>query len=361
MNLIVGGDFNCVMNIHLDNLGGNPHPTKEVNALNTFVSQLNLYDLWRDHNGEIKEFTWRHKSKPIMRRIDYLFANNHLAEKCTSCAIINMPLTDHKSVLCDIAVTEYEFGRSYWKFNNSLLNDIRYIELMNTNINNIIDEFGETLGPQCLWEYCKAAIKNITISYSKRKSTIESQEIRDITDRLTTASRLLSQNPKDIHLTSIVKQLEMELDARHLQKCKGAQIRSKQIWAQEGERNSKYFLRLEKVRGRKKIMPELRKRDGTVSYNQNEIRDEQVLFYKTLYQKKDDFNDEKCKEFIQNLNLPKLDDNDREHLDSDINLADIATALKAMKNDSSPGSDGLTAAWYKMFWSRIKKYTSGFF
>ena len=35
---------------------------------------------------------------------------------------------------------------------------------------------------------------------------------------------------------------------------------------------------------------------------------------------------------------------------------ECASALKAMKNNKSPGSDGITTEFYKIFWSEIKSY-----
>ena len=34
-------------------------------------------------------------------------------------------------------------------------------------------------------------------------------------------------------------------------------------------------------------------------------------------------------------------------------LKECAEALKGMKNDSSPGCDGLTVGWFKMFWPKM--------
>ena len=35
---------------------------------------------------------------------------------------------------------------------------------------------------------------------------------------------------------------------------------------------------------------------------------------------------------------------------------ELATALKDMKNKKSPGSDGLTTEFYKLFWNNIKQF-----
>lgn len=45
----------------------------------------------------------------------------------------------------------------------------------------------------------------------------------------------------------------------------------------------------------------------------------------------------------------KLDDGDRELCDSDITVAEIEQAIDQLKPDRNPGSDGLTANFYRVF------------
>ena len=35
-------------------------------------------------------------------------------------------------------------------------------------------------------------------------------------------------------------------------------------------------------------------------------------------------------------------------------MHEFSVALRGMKNEASPGLDGLTAAWYKVFWIKIQ-------
>jgi hypothetical protein len=43
-------------------------------------------------------------------------------------------------------------------------------------------------------------------------------------------------------------------------------------------------------------------------------------------------------------------------LDSKLTELEFTTALKSMNNNKSPGSDGLTTEFYKVFWNDIKYY-----
>ena len=52
--------------------------------------------------------------------------------------------------------------------------------------------------------------------------------------------------------------------------------------------------------------------------------------------------------------MPQLNDEEKNNCDRELDILELGKALQQMKNDSSPGSDGLTAAWYTFFWPKIK-------
>ena len=60
------------------------------------------------------------------------------------------------------------------------------------------------------------------------------------------------------------------------------------------------------------------------------------------------------KHFLNGSNYNKLSEVDRDLCDTPLNLAELGAALKLLKNDSSPGSDGITAGFYKIFWQKLK-------
>ena len=64
--------------------------------------------------------------------------------------------------------------------------------------------------------------------------------------------------------------------------------------------------------------------------------------------------EEEVKHFLNGSTYNKLSDVDRDVCDTPLNLAKLGAALKHIKNDSSPGSDGITAGFYKMFCQKLK-------
>ena len=59
-NIIMGGDFNCPLNINLDKKkGGIQVPRRHVvKCIEEIQDEFNLHDIWRIENPSQKSFTW---------------------------------------------------------------------------------------------------------------------------------------------------------------------------------------------------------------------------------------------------------------------------------------------------------------
>ena len=77
-------------------------------------------------------------------------------------------------------------------------------------------------------------------------------------------------------------------------------------------------------------------------------------YYKQLYkyQKIDTKNIEQFNKSIDK----KLTDDNKNSIEGPVSEYECATALKAMQNNKSPGSGGITTEFYKIFWCDIKSY-----
>ena len=169
-----------------------------------------------------------------------------------------------------------------------------------------------------------------------------------------TKEKIEESNGKDLSIDEKLVETktyyEAQIDTLLEKRVKGSIIRSKSKWYEEGEKaSSKYFFNLEKVRYSNKMIKKLITEDNTVVREQKDIIAEQYKFYKKLYT-----SDPKIYFMYTNNENIKLDDVEKNQLDSRLTLQEVTQAIRQMKSDSSPGPDGLTAAFYKVFWSRVK-------
>ena len=90
---------------------------------------------------------------------------------------------------------------------------------------------------------------------------------------------------------------------------------SKCGWIENGERPRKCFFNLEKRNFNKKTIGELRLQDGSTTKNEKLILNHIEAFYKELLKSQIPFNDDTYDNFVQNLQLPKLSDDERDKLE----------------------------------------------
>ena len=356
-NLCIMGDFNMVMNNDIDIISGLDHKKEEVEMFKRKMVNLNLYDTWRLFNPDNKEYTWHRKSPMIARRLDYIFSNSDLFDKIISCEIMSAPATDHRAVIAEVQFTQVKRGPYYWKFNNSLLKDIEYVNGVHELIDGLLGDMEQSENDyQLLWDLCKIRIREFSIQFSKEKAKQFKSRIHWLSSKVDDLHKKIAQSPGNMTLVNEMEKTRMELDLAHVAKSKGAQVRAKVNWIENGEKCTKYFLNLEKSRAGKKIITRLKKQDGEVTCDQKEILNIQYEFYKDLYHGKVDFsqNEDILSQFIDEVQIPKLSEEDQLSCEGLITTEEAWLALKCMKNGSAPGSDGLTVEFYKCFWRKLK-------
>lgn len=189
------------------------------------------------------------------------------------CDIIPAPSTDHSAITLSFNTFENERGGpSFWKFNNSLIENERYI----VELKNIIQDLKTSLdreriqNPQLRWELIKYEIRKFLIIFSKelarnRKKAYQQleSEIKNIENKIEWEKDELLYAQHD----NLLKSLEVE--SNYI--TEGIIIRSKATWYEQGEKSTKYFLNLERRNKTKTHVRKLNNDDGTETTDPNEI------------------------------------------------------------------------------------------
>ena len=135
----------------------------------------------------------------------------------------------------------------------------------------------------------------------------------------------------------------------------GAKIRSRARWIEEGEKSTKYFCNLEKSNFANNTIKELKTLSGEHVTSNKEILKEQYKFYNKLYES-DNISENNIKKYLSKIeNLNKLKEEEANNLEGEITEAECKNALKNMKLNKSPGSDGIPVEFYINFWENIKQ------
>ena len=123
---------------------------------------------------------------------------------------------------------------------------------------------------------------------------------------------------------------------------------------EQGEKSTKFFLNLEKQRGNQNRIRKLIVNEKEIN-NETEILNQIKLFYETLFQKPSlKYSTDDINHFLNIVNIPKLSADQVILCDIELTEKDLYDSMKSMKNDKSPGNDGLTKEFYVTFWDDIK-------
>ena len=196
----------------------------------------------------------------------------------------------------------------------------------------------------------KQKIKLLTMEISRNLNCKQNKKEIDRLERKLDKLKLIANETDEINTQ--IKQLEGLIKNYYNKKTEAEKIRSRVKWAEEGEKSTRYFFNLEKKRGQEKLWYRIKTTDGNYKYDIDSIMNEQVDFYFKLFQSEgwDENSAHELTRYIVN----KLDNNEKETLDEDINLDEISKVIKILKPNKSPGEDGIISEFYQLFWQDIK-------
>ena len=346
-SIIWGGDFNCVLDIYMDKKGGRSTTHRNsVATINEIMDEFNLIDVWRFKNPKLCKYTWH--SRNIFCRLDFFLITNNLVAQVNKCTISPGFKTDHSALSLNLTLVNETRGRGFWKFNTSLLQDDIYAELIRNCIQQNKSTYFDTLDPNTFWDFLKCQMRSVTIQYSIKKSKESRLLEANLVKRLDHLQSEYTTNPS----ASVLEQIKLckdELDLLYEKKTNGVIVRSRANWFENGEKNTKFFINLEKRNQKQKLITNIYNDNGDLVSSTKEILNTAKDYFKSIYTS--------CNPPQTNFGnlLPgdsenvKLSLNEQEKCEGLITINECLESLKTMKNNKSPGTDGFPSEFYKHF------------
>ena len=127
------------------------------------------------------------------------------------------------------------------------------------------------------------AIRGFTIKFSKIKAKRRRNEEHILQNKANQLLKQTEKNPSDKKVLNDLYITNLRLWALMHQKTKGAILRSRARWQEQGEHNTKYFLNLEEWNHCRKNVTKWKINDNEYKLNQFEILSKERKFYATLY------------------------------------------------------------------------------
>ena len=212
--------------------------------------------------------------------------------------------------------------------------------------------------PHLLWEMIKINVKELTQIYckAKRKKLADRNEL--LRNQLQLLEDQLVKEPNKEEVMREIGTVKGELEVLEIAAARGAQIRARMEDIEDGEKCNSYFLSMEKHRANINTIKSLTGEDGRLITKEKEIVEEIGKRFEVRYnkvQKSREFISNAMRNFTRELNLPSLDEEERERIDAALSVEEISNSLKSMKHGSAPGGDGIPVEFYKVFWVHLKE------
>ena len=99
-------------------------------------------------------------------RIDFFLIAQHLTKwvERVETQVSNAP--DHRAVRLTLLIAQVSRGPGLWKFNNSLLEDGKYVDLIRENYTVISERYASLEDKKLKWELIKMELRSLTIPYA---------------------------------------------------------------------------------------------------------------------------------------------------------------------------------------------------
>ena len=161
-------------------------------------------------------------------------------------------------------------GKGYWKLNTSFLSEVEYVNIIKSTIQNVKEEYqhDKTVNDSLLWEMIKLKVREQSLKYAAAKKAKISRNSEELENKISELESLADSfvtdedRKQDVLRELNLKRMEVEKIIEYHRK--GEILRSKCRWFNEGEKNTKYFLNLEKRHCKQSVITRL-KTDGDIS------------------------------------------------------------------------------------------------
>ena len=340
---IMGGDQNLTMLDELDRVNCVSDQNDKGRIDIKYLAQVHdLEDIYRLRNPNKKKYTYFRDNKAS--RIDFWLTSASLNNQIEKVDTQYNPYSDHHGIKLTFRTNETKVGKGLWKMNTA-----------NILTPEFKDQFAEMWAEWKTqkhlydditkwWDLGKIHIKTLANNFSIEKSLMQKCRLEDLESEISYLQNSVSNQAK-------LNELQNEHRKILTEKAEGARVRSRLKWWEDGERSTKYFHGLEKRNGKSKSWEKILDENKQMIYGTKAVQARQVRFYKDLFTTQN-LDDEEANFFLGQP-TKKLTDEQKSSLEKDITLEDVANAMKLMKNNKSPGEDGITIEFYKTYFNII--------
>lgn len=353
--LIVGGDFNIALNPQIDRVSktSSHRPWESVDLVQQYMSDFGLCDAWRMSHPALKEYTFFSTVHHSYSRLDYFLVNNSMIKGISDTQIHPITISDHAPVSLTFTNKTAPPPVRQWRFNTSLLKDSDFITFFKKQWETFLDINDQPgVSPCVLWETAKVVMRGHIISYSSHKAKQEKRMEKDLEDQIKALETAHAASQEE-HLLTELRKLRTDLNKIINQKIQFQLQRLRLDNFEHGNKSSKLLANLLKRNKEKCTIASVKTHNDIITQDPQEINNTFREFYQRLYSSQINPSDSDIEKFLNTIDLPKLTDEQTQHLEAPLSIEELHQGLQQMPDGKAPGPDGYPAEFYKEFWPLI--------
>ena len=351
--IVILGDFNTTFH-NLERNGTTRSRGEDLiaNRIMTTFKNMDMIDCWNPHNihPDYATMTWRHGGK--MSKLDRILWSNTVDLTWQSTTTDwTYAQSDHCAVIVKLKGQAKKFDKIV-RIDTFFLNNVLLKHKFLVELGTKMDQLSDTnMNPHQSLEYLKMSIRSTAIEISTNFKKENEKRLSDLRNEINFWQKTFENTKDKIFRDLAAEKLDDVICKRDkMLDEKGRHIadRMQSKWYQEGEKGTKYFLNLQRSKGKRTEMNKILI-EGKHVTNSDEIDQHVSNFYKVLYEKGD--SQIKNKKLVNDFlaNMTKLSESERVNINRLLSLEELYSTLKTCK-DSSPGPDGIPYSIIKLTW-----------
>ncbi|KAM7285059.1 hypothetical protein ISCGN_032033 [Ixodes scapularis] len=336
-DIVLGGDFNCVLS-STDRAGGVTGKDSSATTLRDVLRDNDLVDVTSGFPGFMPRYTrWQGGSHA---RLDRLYVSGGLLAGASSYSVKMVAFSDHGLVTTELKsdVATKRRVRGSWKMNMAILDSQEF----SARVQQRLENFGRVVDA-CTWEAFKEELRELAEAFSHTRATEARQEEQALTGTLRIILEEEEKRPgtfaEDIRYCKTRLQEMME------ERLRGAQVRSRELNLEGETQPTKIFRTFERKRAQANHISNVRYEGHLVS-GQEEVAAAFESHYKRLFSKQE------CDTSTHHTYLQELaavPDDIKDLINAPIRESEVRRAIKKLSGNKAPGPDGIGAEFYKSY------------
>lgn len=356
-NCIIAGDFNCTLDPSKDRSPGidNSH-VKSRETICQFIKELGLIDIWRFLHPTSLSYSCHSKTHNTYSRIDFFLVSAQLISKIKECQYNGFVISDHAAVSMIYVNPKLVRNPPKWRFQQRWLLDPEFTQFLGQQIDFFFQMNTNETSAVIRWEAFKAYIRGQIISFTSTRSRIANNKMKDLLIQIKKLEEnMFQQQSGDVVMEQRLLLLRTQYNEISANKAAISVLKLKQSFYDQGERPGRLLAWRIRQQQTERAISYIEDDKGNLITDPTEINNAFQRFYEKLYSSEWSSDSDKQNLFLNNLNIPRISEEQQLGLDLDLSLTEILAAIDSMKAGKAAGTDGLPIDLYKKFKDKLVK------